>query len=145
MVLIEVANAQVLIYAQRGWCNKRKVLVRPCNLDSNSDPSIGPWRRLSLHTLLAFVVFHLPSIRRLTLDVSNALLQDLLENLGVLKLLLDLGNDGGSELLLLALLNLTLVTDPRVKDGLGLSGQGSLLLELVSLRLKLGGFLQYTY
>lgn len=76
-----------------------------------------------------------------TLDVSNALLQDLLESLGVLKLLLDLGDDGSSQLLLLALLDLAFVADPRVENGLGLSGEGSLLLELKSLGLKLGGFL----
>ena len=49
-----------------------------------------------------------------TLDISHALRQDLLQNLGVLQLLLDLGNDGISQLLLLALLDLAFVTDPRV-------------------------------
>lgn len=77
-----------------------------------------------------------------TLDVSDALLEDLLEDLGVLELLLDLGDNGLSELLLLALLNLALVSDPGLKDGLGLSSQSSLLLELESLRLKLGSLLQ---
>lgn len=47
-----------------------------------------------------------------TLNVSNALLKDLLENLGILKLLLDLGDDVLSKLLLLALLDLALVADP---------------------------------
>jgi hypothetical protein len=79
---------------------------------------------------------------RLTLDISNALLKDLLEDLGVLKLLLDLANDGLGELTLLALLDLALVANPRVKDGLGLGGQSGALLELISLSLKLGGFLQ---
>lgn len=79
-----------------------------------------------------------------TLDISNTLLEDLLENLRVLELLLDLGDNGLSKLLLLALLNLALVSNPRVKNGLGLSGQGSLLLELESLSLKLGGLLQTT-
>jgi hypothetical protein len=79
---------------------------------------------------------------RLTLDISNALLKDLLEDLGVLKLLLDLANNRFSELTLLALLDLALVANPRVKDGLGLSGQSGALLELISLSLKLGGFLQ---
>jgi len=77
----------------------------------------------------------------LTLNVSDALLEDLLEGLGVLELLLDLGNDAGSELLLLALLDLGLVADPRVKDGLGLSGKSSLLLELVGLGLEAGSLL----
>lgn len=76
-----------------------------------------------------------------TLDISYALLQNLLQNLGVLELLLDLGDDGSSELLLLALLDLALVADPGVEDGLGLGGQGGLLLELESLSLKLGSLL----
>lgn len=75
------------------------------------------------------------------LDVSNALLQNLLQNLGVLELLLDLGDDGLSELRLLALLDLALVADPGVENSLGLGGQGSLLLELESLGLESGGFL----
>src|SRR5690242_7347017 len=77
----------------------------------------------------------------LTLDISHALLEDLLQDLGALQLLLHLGDDALSELLLLALLDLALVADPRVKNGLGLGSQGGLLLELESLGLKLGGFL----
>lgn len=76
-----------------------------------------------------------------TLDISHALRQDLLQDLGVLQLLLDLGNDGISQLLLLALLYLALVTDPRVQDGLGLGGQGCLLLQLVGLSLEPCGLL----
>lgn len=68
-------------------------------------------------------------------------MQNLLQNLGVLKLFLDLGDDGGSQLLLLSLLNLALVANPGVEDSLGLGSQGSLLLELESLSLKLGSFL----
>ena len=79
--------------------------------------------------------------KTLTLNVSNALLEDLVEDLGVLELLLDLGNDALGKLLLLALLDLALVADPGVKDGLGLGGEGSLLLHLVSLGLELGGLL----
>jgi hypothetical protein len=75
------------------------------------------------------------------LDVGHALLEDLLQNLGVLELLLNLGDNGGSKLLLLALLDLALVADPGVENGLGLGGQGGLLLELESLGLELGGFL----
>lgn len=71
-----------------------------------------------------------------TLDVSHALRQNLLQDLGVLQLLLDLGNDGISQLLLLALLDLALVTDPGVQDCLGLGGQGGLLLQLVGLSLE---------
>ena len=77
----------------------------------------------------------------LTLNVSNALLEDLVEDLRVLELLLDLGNDALGKLLLLADLDLALVADPRVKDGLGLGGEGSLLLHLVGLGLELGGLL----
>jgi hypothetical protein len=76
-----------------------------------------------------------------TLNVSDALVEDLLESLGVVELLLDLGDDRLGKLALLPLLNLALVADPRVEDGLGLSGDGRLLLELESLRLKLGGLL----
>lgn len=76
-----------------------------------------------------------------TLNISNALLENLLQNLGVLELLLDLANDGLGKLTLLALLNLALVADPGVEDGLGLSGKSSALLELVGLSLELGGLL----
>lgn len=76
-----------------------------------------------------------------TLNISNTLLEDLLENLGVLELLLDLGDDGFGKLLLLALLNLALVADPGVEDSLGLSGDGGLLLELESLGLEPGSLL----
>lgn len=79
--------------------------------------------------------------RTLTLNIRNALLEDLLQNLGVLKLLVDLADDGLGKLTLLALLNLTLVAHPRVKNLLGLRSKGSALLELVSLSLKLSGFL----
>jgi hypothetical protein len=76
-----------------------------------------------------------------TLNVSDALVKDRLERLGALELLLDLGDDGLGELALLPLLNLALVADPRVEDGLGLGGNGSPLLELKSLGLELGGLL----
>ena len=79
--------------------------------------------------------------KALTLNVGNALLKDLVKGLGVLELLLDLGNDALGELLLLADLDLALVADPGVKDGLGLGGEGSLLLHLVGLGLELGGLL----
>lgn len=79
----------------------------------------------------------------LTLNIGNGLLEDLLENLGVLELLADLIDQGLSKLLLLALLDLALVADPRVEDRLGLGGESSALLELVDLSLKLGGFLQH--
>ena len=76
------------------------------------------------------------------LDIGNGLVEDLLEGLGVLELLADLGNDGVGELLLLAGLDGTLVADPGVEDGLGLVSEVDLLLELVSLGLELGGFLK---
>lgn len=74
-------------------------------------------------------------------DVGNGLVEDLLEDLGVLELLVDLGDDGVGELLLLAGLDGTLVADPGVEDGLCLVGEVDLLLELVGLGLELGGFL----
>lgn len=49
---------------------------------------------------------------RRTLNVCNTLLQDLLQNLGVLKLLLDLSNNVLGKFLLLTLLDLSLITDP---------------------------------
>lgn len=76
-----------------------------------------------------------------TLNVRDTLLEDLLEDLGVLELLLDLGDDALRELLLLPLLDLALVPHPRVQHRLGLRGQRRLLLELVSLGLELGSFL----
>jgi hypothetical protein len=76
-----------------------------------------------------------------TLNVRDALVKDLLEGLGVLKLLLDLGNNGLGKLALLPLLDLALVADPGVEDRLGLVGNGGLLLELESLGLKLGSLL----
>lgn len=76
-----------------------------------------------------------------TLNIGDALVENLLESLGILKFLLNLGDDALGELTLLPLLDLTLVTDPGVKNGLGLVGDGRLLLELESLSLELGGFL----
>ena len=85
------------------------------------------------------ITSHIEAVR--TLNVSNALVEDLLEGLGVLKLLLNLGDDRLGELTLLPLFDLTLVADPGVEDGLGLSRDGGLLLQLVGLSFKLGGFL----
>ena len=79
-----------------------------------------------------------------TLDVRHALLQDLLQRLGVLQLLLHLGDDALGELPLLALLDLALVPHPRVQHALGLGRQRRPLLELVRLGLELGGFLDAT-
>ena len=78
---------------------------------------------------------------KLTLNIGNALLKDLLENLGVLKLLLDLADDALGKLTLLALLNLALVANPGVENLLGLGSKSSALLKLVGLGLKLSGFL----
>lgn len=76
-----------------------------------------------------------------TLYIGNALLENLLKNLGVLELLLDLANDSLGKLLLLALLDLSLVAHPRIENLLGFGSEGSALLELVGLSLELGGFL----
>lgn len=77
-----------------------------------------------------------------TLNVNDALLENVLKGLWVLELLLDLGNDGLRKLLLLALLNLSLVTHPRVENALGLSGKGGGLLQLENLGLNLGSLLR---
>ena len=78
---------------------------------------------------------------KLTLNIRDTLIKDLLEHLGVLKLLLNLGNDVLSELTLLPDLDLALIADPRVQNSLCLSSKSGLLLELESLSLKLCGFL----
>lgn len=75
---------------------------------------------------------------RRTLNVSNALIENLLEVLGALELLLNLGDDGFGEFTLLPLLDLALVANPRVENGLGLCGNSCSLLHLESLCLKLG-------
>ncbi len=67
-----------------------------------------------------------------------------MENPGVLEFLLDLGDNGVGQFLLLALLDLALVPDPGVENSLGLGGKGSPLLELKSLGLELCCFLQRT-
>ena len=78
---------------------------------------------------------------KLTLNVSNRLLEDLLQGLGVLQLLLDLGDYGIGKFPLLASLDLALVSNPRVQDVLRLGGKSRRLLKLIGLRLELGGFL----
>lgn len=50
----------------------------------------------------------------LTLDVRNALIEDLLQGLGILKLFLDFGNDTLCQFALLPLFDLTLVSYPRI-------------------------------
>ena len=77
-----------------------------------------------------------------TLNIGNTLLQDLLKNLGVLKLLLDLGNNALRQLLLLADLHLALISNPRIQHCLGFCSESSSLLELVSLSLELCSFLE---
>lgn len=49
-----------------------------------------------------------------TLHISNTLLQDLLKDLRVLKLLPNLGDDAFRKLLLLTDLHLPLIPDPRI-------------------------------
>lgn len=97
-------------------------------------------------TISATPVSSLPqpgiSNRKLTLNISHALLENLLQDLGVLQLLLDLGDDALGELPLLPLLDLALVPHPRIQDSLGLGSQRRLLLELIGLSLELGGFLR---
>lgn len=98
-----------------------------------------PSGRRFLH-LISFVVSSI--YRKIhTLDIGDALVKNLLESPGILELLLDLGNDALGKLLLLPLLDLSLITHPRIQNGLGLVCDGGLLLQLVRLSLKLGGFL----
>jgi len=75
------------------------------------------------------------------LDVCHTLLQDLLQELGVLQLLADLGNNAVGQFPLLSHLNLTLVSYPAVENGLCFGGKGSLLFEFESLSFEFGGFL----
>lgn len=82
-----------------------------------------------------------PPLGTRTLNVGDALLENLLQDPWVLELPLHLCNDGRGQLLLLALLDLALVAGPRLEDSLGLGGEARLLLELESLGLELGGFL----
>ena len=77
----------------------------------------------------------------LTLDISNRLLEDLLQSLGVLQLLVDLRNHGLGEFPLLALLDLPFIPNPRVQHSLSFGGESRLLFQLVRLSLKLRGFL----
>ena len=97
------------------------------------------WRQ-SLESLLACSALRTVASKR-TLNVSDTLVKNLLEGLGVGVILLNLGNDGLGKLALLPLLDLALVADPRVEHRLGLGGNGSLLLELKGLGLELGSLL----
>lgn len=64
-----------------------------------------------LRRLLA--AFHRRSAgRKHTLNILYALLEDLVQNLGVLEGLLDLGDDGVGQFLLLSSLDLALVANP---------------------------------
>lgn len=76
-----------------------------------------------------------------TLNVSDRLVEDLLQDLRVLELLVDLGDDALSQLALLALLHLAFVAHPAVQHVLGLGSQSGPLFQLESLGLDLGGFL----
>jgi hypothetical protein len=80
-------------------------------------------------------------VRRLTLDVSQSLLQKLLLESGLGELSLDTGSDGLDEIELLRLSLLLFVTNPRIEDLLELSLDGVLLLELEVLVLELGDLL----
>ena len=61
---------------------------------------------------LLFAAIHLTEQGHLTLDIGNALIQDLLYHFRILKLLVDLPDDTLCQLLLLSLLDLTLISDP---------------------------------
>ena len=78
----------------------------------------------------------------LTLYVGDTLSEDLVENLGILKLLVDLGNDAVGQFSLLSGSQLTFVPHPRVKNRLDFGSQSRLLLQLVRLCLELSSFLR---
>jgi len=93
----------------RGFMNtgdKKKYLMRwsPFSIYCALDETIPIEIISSHHTDL--------SLRLLTLNVGNTLLQDLLKDLGVLELLGDLGDNALSELLLLTELDLSLISNP---------------------------------
>jgi hypothetical protein len=70
---------------------------------------------------------------RHTLNISHTLLQNLLENFGVFKLLANLGDDGICQFFLLSGLDLTFVPHPRIQNCLRFRRKGSLLLQLKGL------------
>ncbi len=77
-----------------------------------------------------------------TFYVGNALVQDLLQGLGILQLLHDLADDALGQLSLLTLLDLSLVPDPRVQDLFGFRDQGRFLFELEGFGFQLCRFLR---
>jgi len=77
----------------------------------------------------------------LTLNICNALGQDLLQCLWVLKLLLDLGNESLGQLLLFSLLYLSFVSDPAVENLFGFTSKVGSLLKFKSLCLEFGSLL----
>lgn len=81
------------------------------------------------------------SLSKKLLNVLNRLLENLLLELGVLEVLLNLGDDRLGQQLLLSLSDRSLVSDPRVKNRLGLGGEDNLLLGLEHLGLELDGLL----
>lgn len=74
---------------------------------------IEPWKRQFLGYTLA-PIYPRGYTGELTLDIRDTLLENLLQNLGVLKLLLHLGHNALGQLLLLPLLHLALISDPRI-------------------------------
>lgn len=74
-------------------------------------------------------------------NFRNGLLKKLGLESRVLDLAVNLVNDGLSKSLLFFLADLSLVSDPRVKNGLGFMGEFDLLLKLESLGLKLDSLL----
>ena len=74
--------------------------------------SIEPWKRQFLGQNVSKRLERRTGQEEPTLYVRHALLENLLRDLRVLELLVDLGNDSICEFLLLALLDLTFVSDP---------------------------------
>lgn len=139
-VLIDWPRGRIAVYAHGGFDKGDGGTGAGSHLDSVLFPSTGPWKRRCLRSAVS-PRSRVDAGRTRTLHVGDALQQDLLQQLGALELLLHLGDDGRGQLPLLALLDLALVAHPRVQDGLGLGGEGRLLLDLEGLGLEPGGFL----
>lgn len=77
----------------------------------------------------------------LTLNINDALVQDLLQIPGVLQFLVDLADDAIRELLLLPLLDLILVPYPALQNMFCFSHGIGLLLQLIRLGFQLRSFL----
>jgi hypothetical protein len=77
-----------------------------------------------------------------SLNITDALLKDLLQDFRILQFLGDFGDDAVGELFLLTLFDLSFVADPAVEHGLGFCRERGALRELKCLGLEMGRFLE---